>query len=101
VVANALTLLEAGELSVCSFGETMELLHPFHEQFTSQSGARLLTKFTFEQKKTKIAQVSASLYLAEANLGAGAHSVHPPIKSLSFYDTLQSSGMRMVEEKNT
>ncbi|XP_064629159.1 midasin-like [Lineus longissimus] len=57
VVANALTLLEAGELSVCSFGETMELLHPFHEPFTSQSGARLLTKFTFEQKKTRIAQL--------------------------------------------
>ena len=42
----------------CSFGETVRLLHPFHEPFTDQSGARILQQFTFDQKKTKIAQVS-------------------------------------------
>ena len=36
----------------------MRLLHPFHEPFTDQSGARILQQFTFDQKKTKIAQVS-------------------------------------------
>jgi len=35
----------------------MRVLHPFEEQFTSQSGANLLQYLTFEQKKTKIAQV--------------------------------------------
>lgn len=57
VISNALTLLEVGELSICSFGESVKLLHPFHEQFTNQSGSKLLQQFTFEQKKTKIAQV--------------------------------------------
>ncbi|XP_060072903.1 midasin-like [Ylistrum balloti] len=57
LIANALTLLESGELGICSFGESVRLLHPFTEQFTTQSGARLLQHFTFEQKKTKIAQL--------------------------------------------
>lgn len=43
---------------LCSFGETVRLLHPFHEPFTDQSGAKILQQFTFDQKKTKIAQVS-------------------------------------------
>ena len=40
-----------------SFGEEVQLLHPFHETFTEQSGANILRQFRFEQKKTKIAQV--------------------------------------------
>ena len=44
-------------LTFFSFGEGVNLLHPFTEQFTSHSGARLLQYFTFEQKKTRIAQV--------------------------------------------
>ncbi|XP_054829779.1 midasin [Eublepharis macularius] len=56
VIGNALTLLEVGQIAVCSFGETVQLLHPFHEQFNDQSGTRLLQLCKFEQKKTKIAQ---------------------------------------------
>ncbi|XP_071957015.1 midasin-like [Antedon mediterranea] len=59
VISNALTWLEVGEFSVCSFGESVQLLHPFHEQFTDQSGARILQQFTFSQKKTKIGQLLA------------------------------------------
>lgn len=33
------------------------MLHPFHEPFTDHSGARILQQFTFDQKKTKIAQL--------------------------------------------
>ena len=40
-----------------SFGENVRLVHDFSEQFSNQSGAKLLQHFTFEQKKTKIAQV--------------------------------------------
>ncbi|XP_061171072.1 midasin-like [Saccostrea echinata] len=57
LISNALTLLEAGDLSICSFGESVQILHPFTEQFTSHSGSRLLQQFTFEQKKTKVAQL--------------------------------------------
>nr|XP_056712126.1 midasin [Euleptes europaea] len=56
VIGNALTLLEVGQIAVCSFGETVQLLHPFHEQFNDQSGTRILRLCKFEQKKTKIAQ---------------------------------------------
>ena len=44
-----------------SFGESTGLLHSFQEQFNSQSGAKILQQFSFEQKKTKIAQVWSDL----------------------------------------
>ncbi|XP_051781409.1 midasin isoform X2 [Erpetoichthys calabaricus] len=56
VIGNALTLLEVGRISVCSFGESFQLLHPFHEQFNEQSGSRILRLCKFQQKKTKIAE---------------------------------------------
>lgn len=56
VIGSALTLLEAGQIAVCSFGESVELLHPFHEQFSDSSGARILRLCRFQQRKTKIAQ---------------------------------------------
>ncbi|XP_059144482.1 midasin-like [Physella acuta] len=53
LVSNALTLLESGELAVCSFGEEVRLLHPFSQPFTNQSGARILQQLSCEQKQTK------------------------------------------------
>uniref|UniRef100_A0A4W3JTX9 Midasin n=1 Tax=Callorhinchus milii TaxID=7868 RepID=A0A4W3JTX9_CALMI len=50
-----------------SFGENVQLLHPFHEQFSDQSGARILRSCKFQQKKTKIAQFldsAASMFVA-------------------------------------
>lgn len=44
-------------LFVYSFGENVQLLHPFHQQFNDQSGARILRLCQFQQKKTRIAQV--------------------------------------------
>ncbi|XP_041950170.1 midasin [Alosa sapidissima] len=67
VIVNALTLLEAGQVSVCSFGETVQLLHPFGQQFNDQSGARILRLCQFQQKKTRIAQfleTSANMFVA-------------------------------------
>ncbi|XP_028997386.1 midasin [Betta splendens] len=56
VIVNALTLLEVGQVSVCSFGEQVQLLHPFQHPFNDASGARILRLCQFQQKKTKIAQ---------------------------------------------
>ncbi|XP_072355863.1 midasin [Scyliorhinus torazame] len=67
VIGNALSLLEVGQVAVCSFGEHVQLLHPFHEQFNDQSGARILRSCQFQQKKTKIAQFlesAANMFLA-------------------------------------
>ncbi|XP_034555077.1 midasin [Notolabrus celidotus] len=55
-IINALTLLEVGQVSVCSFGEQVQLLHPFQQQFNDESGARILRLCQFQQKKTRIAQ---------------------------------------------
>lgn len=57
VLGQSLTLLEAGELSVVSFGEKVQLLHPFHEQFSSNTGSRILEEVTFSQNKTNIAEL--------------------------------------------
>ncbi|XP_068087248.1 midasin [Hyperolius riggenbachi] len=56
VIGNALTLLEVGQIAVFSFGEQVQLLHPFHEQFSDQSGSRILSRCKFQQKKTLLAQ---------------------------------------------
>ncbi|XP_078068621.1 midasin [Mustelus asterias] len=67
VIGNALSLLEVGQVAVCSFGENVQLLHPFHEQFSDQSGARILRSCQFQQKKTKIAQFlesAANMFVA-------------------------------------
>ncbi|KAM9562699.1 midasin isoform 4-T5 [Guaruba guarouba] len=71
VIGNALTLLEVGQIAVCSFGETVQLLHPFHEQFSDQSGTRILRLCKFQQKKTRIAQFlesSANMFAAAQQL---------------------------------
>nr|DBA26506.1 TPA: hypothetical protein GDO54_010752 [Pyxicephalus adspersus] len=56
VIGNALTLLEVGQIAVYSFGENVKLLHPFHEQFSEQSGSRILSQCKFQQKKTLLAK---------------------------------------------
>lgn len=56
VIGNALTLLEVGQIAVYSFGESVRLIHPFHEQFSEQSGSRILSQCKFQQKKTLLAQ---------------------------------------------
>lgn len=48
-------------LLCCSFGESAQLLHPFHHQFNDQTGAKILRLCQFQQKKTRIAQVNISL----------------------------------------
>uniref|UniRef100_A0A8C6J801 Midasin n=1 Tax=Melopsittacus undulatus TaxID=13146 RepID=A0A8C6J801_MELUD len=51
--------------------ETVQLLHPFHEQFSDQSGTRILRLCKFQQKKTKIAQFlesSANMFAAAQQL---------------------------------
>ncbi|XP_063089292.1 midasin isoform X4 [Cavia porcellus] len=67
VIGNALTLLEVGQIAICSFGESVKLLHPFHEQFSDYAGAQILRLCKFQQKKTRIAQFlesAASMFAA-------------------------------------
>lgn len=48
---------------VSSFGEQVQLLHPFQQQFNDESGARVLRLCQFQQKKTRIAQVGSGFAL--------------------------------------
>uniref|UniRef100_A0A3Q1FB83 Midasin AAA ATPase 1 n=1 Tax=Acanthochromis polyacanthus TaxID=80966 RepID=A0A3Q1FB83_9TELE len=75
VIINALTLLEVGQVSVCSFGEEVQLLHPFQQQFNDESGARILRLCQFQQKKTRIAQfleTSTKMFLAARQQNPGS-----------------------------
>lgn len=42
LISKALSLLEAGQLGVVSFGENVQLLHPLHDTFNDTSGPRYL-----------------------------------------------------------
>ncbi|XP_041350636.1 midasin-like [Gigantopelta aegis] len=84
LISNALTLLESGELAICSFGESVRMLHPFTDQFTNQSGASILQHFTFEQKKTKIAQLlkQATSIMVDARRRQHGSVGHPETSQL-------------------
>ncbi|XP_012135538.2 midasin [Megachile rotundata] len=57
LIGKAMTYLEVGQLAVINFGEQVNILHPFGENFTEESGARLIQQMKFEQKKTMIGQL--------------------------------------------
>lgn len=40
LIGKAMTYLEVGQLAVVNFGERVNVLHPFGENFTEESGAR-------------------------------------------------------------
>ncbi|XP_033116850.1 midasin-like [Anneissia japonica] len=100
VISNALRWLEVGEFSVCSFGESVQLLHPFHEQFTDQSGGRILQQFTFSQKKTKIGQllkyISSLMTSAQYRLRGTASSTSQLLLVISDGRGLFLEGMETV-----
>lgn len=54
LIAQALALLESGQLSVLSFGERVQILHHHSEQF---DGVKLMQQLMFSQDKTKISQL--------------------------------------------
>ncbi|XP_017886215.1 midasin [Ceratina calcarata] len=57
LIGKAMSYLEVGQLAVVNFGERVNILHPFGENFTDESGARLIQEMKFEQKKTMIGQL--------------------------------------------
>lgn len=52
---------------LCSFGEQVQLLHPFQQHFNDESGARILRLCQFQQKKTRIAQVGVNAAVLQKN----------------------------------
>jgi midasin len=52
VISRALTQLGIGELGVMRFGSDVKLLHAFDKPFSSESGAFVLSSFSFAQQQT-------------------------------------------------
>lgn len=57
LVSNALTLVEAGDLGIMSYGETPKIIHPLGEPFGVENGSKLINDFTFDEQKTKVGQL--------------------------------------------
>ena len=57
VISNALSTIEAGQLSICSFGQSVEIIHGFQQPFTDQSGANVIKCCKFDEDGTHIGQV--------------------------------------------
>lgn len=54
MITSSLTQLEAGDISILSFGESIKLLHPFHLPFSQESGAQVIQNFSFNQDRTNV-----------------------------------------------
>ncbi|GAA5820590.1 hypothetical protein JCM11251_003065 [Rhodosporidiobolus azoricus] len=87
LISRALTRLEVGGVSICRFGESMDVLHPFEAGVVSdEAGANLLSKFTFQQTTTDVRLlVERSL----AHLAAAKESAASGKSSLSAGDLWQ------------
>jgi hypothetical protein len=71
-ICKAMTKLEVGDISVLSFGDTVDLLHPLGKPFTAEAGASVLSRFSFNHESTRIAD---SLEHTLAMLGEAKHTM--------------------------
>lgn len=74
-LAAGMSQLEIGELGIASFGEEMKLLHPFHQPFTSESGANVVSNFQFDDKRTRTALCVESAMVALESAGGVSSSM--------------------------
>ncbi|KAF7294417.1 Midasin [Mycena kentingensis (nom. inval.)] len=68
LVAKSLTRLEAGDVAIAKFGQTVDILHGFEDgPFTDQAGTKLMSAFRFDQTATNmLSLIDASLRAFEA-----------------------------------
>ncbi|GAA54864.1 midasin [Clonorchis sinensis] len=59
-VVTALNLLEVGRIGVCSFGESVRILHDLQDTWIGDAGANVLAQFTFKQSRTSLIQLLQS-----------------------------------------
>jgi hypothetical protein len=56
MIANAMTRLEVGDLSVVSFADQISVVHPFGKPFTDDSGAEIFSQFDFIAGRTMLSE---------------------------------------------
>jgi midasin (ATPase involved in ribosome maturation) len=66
LIAGALSKLEIGGLGVISFGDRVNVLHPFEESFSDDAGARMVSQLRFDKPRTRVrAMVEQAIVLFE------------------------------------
>ncbi|KAL7560158.1 hypothetical protein ACA910_013168 [Epithemia clementina (nom. ined.)] len=63
-LATGMSQLEIGEVGIASFGDEMQLIHPFNQPFTNDSGIRVTSCFQFRQQRTRTALCVESAMMA-------------------------------------
>ncbi|KAF8562123.1 hypothetical protein P879_04155 [Paragonimus westermani] len=56
-VVTALNLLEVGRIGICSFGESVRVLHHLEDTWVPNAGPNVLARFTFQQSRTSLVQL--------------------------------------------
>jgi len=54
LISKALATLEAGELCVVGFGDTVRVHHPFERPFSDEAGVGVFAGFAFDQRRTDV-----------------------------------------------
>jgi len=84
-IANALTKLEVGEMSVVSFADEVKQLHPFGSPFSDETGADVFGHFKFQATTTRLASsLEACVPLFEQARDNSASSVGSTTLQLCF-----------------
>jgi MoxR-like ATPase len=74
-LAVGMSQLEVGEVGIASFGDSMNLIHPFSQVFTSQSGTNVVQNFHFNQQRTRTALCLESVLMALKESGNNTTSM--------------------------
>ena len=59
LVAKSLSMLEVGEICIVGFGNEVHVAHAFEKPFSSEAGAEILQRFSFQQDKTNVRKLVA------------------------------------------
>jgi midasin (ATPase involved in ribosome maturation) len=60
LISKALTQLEAGDISIVSFGNDVNLVHPFDKPFSDEAGVDAVKHFSFDQNGTHVQRMMES-----------------------------------------
>mmetsp|Transcript_14413 Transcript_14413/g.28390 ORF Transcript_14413/g.28390 Transcript_14413/m.28390 type:complete len:1440 (+) Transcript_14413:428-4747(+) len=99
-LTQALTLLEVGEISVVSFGDTVNIVHPFGKPFSDQSGAHALSQFKFEQKNTEWSRLVKGVIevLEHAKMQQGARASKATVSCLQLVFVISDARIQQDRE---
>ena len=87
-MCQAMTRLEVGDIGVVKFGESVELLHALGQPWDSTVGARTLSAFKFNQKRTHVPRALDFVLrmLDQAGGSSGGNQAPVPLQ-LAFFIT--------------